>query len=480
MQSSLVSFIQVLRSHEVRVSPAETLDAVDVASTLGYTDRTLLRDGLAMTLAKTPEEEAIFLQCFDSFFGLDFADYAPAADSDPSAEAGDAAPADSPEAASAAAPTPGNSHSEPHIEALTRAAEQSPALDALMQSTLMQSLLQNDRNAMALAMGQAARQTGLASMQMFTQKGQFTRRMLDALGEQHIRDAVIELEQSESPVLPLVQRYRDVLREQVRDYVEREYLLHAEGHTRQFMDDILSRARLNNIEHVYLHKVQELIRKMARKLASRHSPRLRRQKRGQLNMPKTLRRGIANDGVMFNLYWRRSRKEKPQILAVCDVSGSVAAYAKFLLLFLYSLQDVLPKVRSFAFSSHLGEVSDYFDDYAVEDAIELINRKYGGATDYGNSLLDFATLAIDDIDSNTTVIFLGDARNNNGEPRLDLLQSIYQRCKQLIWLNPESRRSWGSGDSEMLRYQSACHFSAECNNLKQLERIIDQLLKSTR
>ena len=94
--------------------------------------------------------------------------------------------------------------------------------------------------------------------------------------------------------------------------------------------------------------------------------------------------------------------------------------------------------------------------------------------------MDFANLALDDINSSTTVIILGDARNNRGDPKLEIMQSIYQRAKQVIWLNPESRRAWGSGDSEMLRYQSACHFTAECNNLKQLERIVDQLLKSTR
>ena len=68
----------------------------------------------------------------------------------------------------------------------------------------------------------------------------------------------------------------------------------------------------------------------------------------------------------------------------------------------------------------------------------------------------------------------------NGDPRLDIMRSIYQRARQVIWLNPESRRAWGTGDSEMFRYLSACHFSAECNNLKQLERVVDQLLKSTR
>jgi len=473
MQSNLVNFVQVLRTHDIRVSPAETLDAVAVATSLGYSDRSLLRDGLAMTLAKTPEEEAIFLQCFDQFFQQDLADFADvdaqdALEEEPASSESDNGSQHATDAALA-------QHS-----ALEQAAEDNPMLEALLQTALMQSLVDNDRNELTLAMNQASEQVGLQQIQMFTQKGQFTRRILDALGEEHIRNAVIELEQADSPALAVLQRYRDILREQVRDHVEREYLIQAEGKTRQFMDEILSKTRLNNIEHVYLHKVQALIRKMAKKLASRHSRKRKLLKRGRLDMAKTLRKGIPHDGIMFNTYWRQVRKEKPQILAVCDVSGSVAAYAKFLLLFLYSVQDVLPKVRSFAFSSHLGEVSGYFDDYPVEKAIELVNWKYGGATDYGNSLLDFAKLAMDDINSNTTVIILGDARNNNGDPKLEILQSIYQRSRQVIWLNPESRRSWGSGDSEMLRYQSACHFSAECNNLKQLERIIDQLLKSTR
>lgn len=366
------------------------------------------------------------------------------------------------------------------LSALELASEKNPSLESLLQTPLMQNLLNNNRNELTLAINAAAQRVDLQKIQMFTQKGQFTRRILDAMGEEQVRNAVIELERAESPALAVLQRYRDILRQQVRDYVEREYLLHAEGKTQQFMDDILSKTRLNNIEHIYLHKVHELIRKMAKKLASRHSHKRRRLKRGQLNMAKTLRKGIPNDGVMFKTFWRQVKKEKPQILAVCDVSGSVAAYSKFLLLFLYSLQDILPKVRSFAFSSHLGEVSTYFDDYPVEKAIELVNWKYGGATDYGNSLMDFSKLALDDINSNTTVIILGDARNNNGDPKLEILQSIFQRARQVIWLNPESRRAWGSGDSEMLRYQSACHFSAECNNLKQLERIVDQLLKSTR
>ncbi|MFN2288075.1 MAG: VWA domain-containing protein, partial [Chromatocurvus sp.] len=195
---------------------------------------------------------------------------------------------------------------------------------------------------------------------------------------------------------------------------------------------------------------------------------------------KTLRAGVPTDGIMFRTHWRRRKRDRAQVLALCDVSGSVAAYAKFLLIFLYSLQDVLPRMRSFAFSSHLGEVSDLFETYPIERAVELANWQYGGATDYGGSLRDFARLALNDINRQTSVIILGDARNNRGDPELKIMQSLYQRSKQVIWLNPESRQAWGTGDSEMLRYLSACHFAAECNSLKQLERVIDQLLRSTR
>lgn len=475
MHSKLLSFIQILRSRDVRISPAETLDAMDIVAVLGFSNRSFLHDGLSMALAKTPQEKATFSQCFEHFFKQELLDFSrdsdapserqpPDKDSVAAGEISDDDIASRPESADAV---------------LENAAQQDAQLQALLDGNLMQNLMQNNRNELSLALNQAGERVGLAQIQMFTQKGQYTRKILDELGEEHIRQAVIELEKNNSPALSQLQRYRDILREQVRDYVEREYLLHAEGKNKQFMDEILSKTRLNNLEHHYLHKVHDLVRKMAKKLAAKHSRKRRVSKRGQLNMSKTIRAGIANDGIMFKTYWKQVRKDKPQILAVCDVSGSVAAYAKFLLLFLYSLQDVLPKVRSFAFSSHLGEVSDYFVDYPVEKAIELINWKYGGATDYGNSLMDFASLALDDINSNTTVIILGDARNNNGDPKLEIMQSIYQRAKQVIWLNPESRKAWGTGDSDMLRYQSACHFTAECNNLRQLERIVDQLLKST-
>jgi len=256
-------------------------------------------------------------------------------------------------------------------------------------------------------------------------------------------------------------------------------MLQAEGRNKQLSDDILVDVRMGNIERYYLDRAQDLIRKMASKLSKRYGRQIKRRRNGQIHMPKTLRDGVAHQGVLFKTHWKKTIRKKPQIFALCDVSGSVAAYAKFLLIFLYALQDVLPKVRSFAFSSHLGEVSSIFREHPVEKAIELVNWRYGGATDYGGSFEDFKELAITDINRRSTVLILGDARNNQGNPKLEILRAMFERSKQVIWLNPEPRRAWGTGDSEMARYQTACHIAAECGNLRQLERVVDRLLKST-
>ena len=466
MQSKLVSFINVLRSHEVRISTAETLDAMSVIDLLGYRDRGILRDGLSQALAKTPAEKLTFVRCFDQFFQFDPV----AADSvrkplsrlDEDAES---SRGESPET------------ERPSLDLAGEMAVD-PSLRSQLDTPLMQMLQADDRNGLALSIARAAGRSGLSEIQMFTQKGRFTRKILDEMGEATIRDAVLDLERRQSLALPELQGYRDRLRELVRDHVEREYLLQAQGRNKRFMDEVLSKAKLNNIEYYYQHKVYELVRKMARKLATRHSRRRRVYRRGQPHMGKTIRRSIGQDGVISKLYWKSVKKDRPQVLAICDVSGSVAAYAKFLLMFLYGVQDVLPRVRSFAFSSHLGEVSGWFDQHPVEKAVELVNFHYGGSTDYGNSLLDFAKLALDDLHSRSTVIMLGDARNNHGDPRLEVMRSIYQRAGKVIWLNPEPRNLWGSGDSEMPRYQRCCHYAAECNSLQQLERVVDQLLRN--
>lgn len=463
----LLAFIKYLRGRDIPISPADSLDAVHVASLIGYQDRAQLKHGLAAVLAKSLREAQLFNAGFEQFFSVEHR----ADNSGDSRTNGDNPAADS------AAPTGENSDPS---SALAQLAEHNDSVADLMQTPLMEALTQGDEGALAVAIEAAAAAAEVQTIRLFTQRGQYTRKLLDALGEQQLRDVAIELESTHREGFEALQALRAELLERARDRVERAYTVFASGDTEDFLDDALSKVKLGNVAPHQMARLKKLLDRMARKLAARHGRRRRRSRRGQLNITSTLRKAVATDGIPFEPRFRSVQHRRPQVLAICDVSGSVAAYAKFLLMFLYALQDVLPRTRSFAFSSNLGEVTDWFANLPVEVAIERVNLSYGGATDYGRALDDFAELALADINRATTVILLGDARNNDAEPRLDILADIKSRCKQFIWLNPESRRAWGSGDSEMLSVIRHCHIAAECNNLKQLERIVDKLLSDMR
>ena len=451
----LLSFIEFLRGRDIMISPADSLVAMEVAGLVGYSDRTLLKNGLASALAKSKFEIEIFDEAFEQYF----ASKQNTKDQEESGQSQE-----------------GQASPEQLAEQLEHALEAQPELASKLSSDLVNALKSGDQAAIAIAVETAAQQVDVSAIKLLTQRGQFIRKMLDALGEQALRDAAVELETTEPAAFEAVQALREQLRNRIKDRVDRAYMVHASGDAEDMLDEALSNMSLGNVDQHHRDRLKRLLEKMTRKLAARHGRIRKRVKRGQLAVPATLRKAMATDGVPFQPQWKKNLRRKPQILILCDVSGSVAAYAKFLLLFIYSLQDILPRTRSFAFSSNLGEVTETLRSLPVETAIERVNLKYGGATDYARAFDDFAALAMADINRVTTVIILGDARNNNTDPRLDLLAEIRSRCKQLIWLNPESQRSWGTGDSEMRGVSKHCDVAAECSTLKQLERVIDNLL----
>jgi len=271
---------------------------------------------------------------------------------------------------------------------------------------------------------------------------------------------------------------RDHLREQVRDYVEKQFFLHADESGKQLREELLKKVKLSNLEKRNFKDVQEIVFKMAKKLVSIHSKRRKTFKRGQLDIRKTLRSNMQYDGMLFDLKWKSQKVDRPKVMCICDVSGSVSNYSRFLLMFLYSLAEILPKVRSFAFSSDLGEVTRLFQQSKLEDAMAKTMRDYGnGSTDYGQMLADFRSHILKDVDSKTTVIILGDARNNYGDPKSEILREVYDKAQRVIWLNPEPKSSWTVGDAEMKKYAPCCHQTEVCNSLVHLERVVGNLLR---
>lgn len=352
------------------------------------------------------------------------------------------------------------------------------------QSTLGQLLARDNQIEIGIAINAVGEQVKVHEIEVFTQKGVYTRRIMDALGHAQLQDEINDLTQSpgvnDRRLAQDLLRRRDWLREQVRNHVERQFLLHADVTGRRLREDLLRDVRLSVIDQRHQRMIQDLVLRMARRLVCAYSRRRKVFNRGQLHVPRILRRNMKYDDAIFDLHWKSVKVDRPKVFAICDVSGSVASYAGFMLMFLYSLDEVLPKVRSFAFSSDLAEVSPLFAHNRIDNAIALTLKQYGGgSTDYGQAFADFRKSCLDEIDKRTTIIILGDARNNNGDARTDVLKQIYDRCRRLIWLNPEPRSMWNTGDSEMRHFAPYCHQVDECSTLKQLERVVSRLLRSS-
>jgi len=448
----LRQFLQATRSAGLRVSAAEGIDAARAVRLMGYGDRTVLKDTLALVLAKTPDEKALFDECFDLFFKRG------------GFESGDsAAPGD-------AARPPG------------QAAGGGEGMGSGGGGSLGEMLLDDDRVALATAVEQAAREAGMENIRFFTQRNLYTRRVLDRMGLRGVERDMASLRRAATAAAnaqaDLLEERIERLREQVRDQVDRNLLLFARGETEKFREELLRSARLTSLERRDLERMRVLVRAIARKLATRYAKPRRRKLRGQLDVRRTLRRNMAWDSIPFVTVWKQKRIEKPRVMVLCDVSGSVAAMAQFLLMFLYALHEALADIRGFAFTSSTIEVSDILEAEPIEVAIAKIMQTIGyGSSNYGNSLEDFEGGWGRYITNKTTLIILGDARGNRTDPRIDVFQAIAARAKRVIWLNPEYRTAWGTGDSDMLRYRPFCDVAVVCNTLRHLERVVTDILK---
>ena len=438
-------FLQVARGAGLRVSAAEGIDAARALDVIGYGNRTVLKDTLGLVLAKTPEEKALYHEAFELFFRHEALATKEAAANTADNDAG--------------MPPQGNG------------------------GALSELLSTDDRAGIATAMEAAGRDAGIQNIRFFTQKNLYTRRIMIRMGLREVEEEIEALRlagtQPGGERADVLEARVARLRDAVRDLVERNLLLYARGENEQFREEILKSARLSNLERRDLDRMRVLVRQMAKKLAARYAKTRHRRLRGQLDVRRTLRKNMGWGGIPFITVWKQKRIEKPRVMVLCDVSGSVAAMAQFLLMFLYALNETLSDIRSFAYAGSLVEVSETLEKEPVEKAIEKIMGTIGfGSSNYGNAFADFEDGWMQYVTNKSTLIILGDARGNNNDPRTDIMARLAQRAKRIIWLNPEYRSMWGSGDSDMFRYTPFCNLVTECSTLRQLERVISDILEA--
>ena len=445
MERTLTNFIRALRSSEVRVSTGEALDATRAVALIGYGDRSLLKDSLGCVLAKSDQEKQVHDRLFDLYFSH----------SESQAD----------NAASAAGNEAEDGGSQPPSEDLVE----------LLQS--------GDESAISTAMERAAEAAGIDDIRFSTQVAYYAQQIIKQMGGEGLQQRLLEALQGREPsdeaeAQDLIDIRRD-LTMRARERAERAFDVFGAGETQQFRDDFAAEKRLNALDRYDMERMKGLIAKIAKRLAVKHSRRRKKRNRGQLDVRRTMRANAGLDGVPFNVIWRQKKKDRPKIVAICDVSGSVAQYVRFLLLLLYSLADAVPDIHAFAFSHRLKPVDDILADNEFEAAMAKIIRELGmGSTDYGQAWSDLKVEHESIIDRRTTVIVLGDGRSNYGDPRADLFREFAQRAKSMIWLNPEGRSQWGTGDSAIPRYLPFCTQMSHVATLKDLERAVDEVLSA--
>ena len=229
-----------------------------------------------------------------------------------------------------------------------------------------------------------------------------------------------------------------------------------------------------------VREMRDVIRELVRKLKDTVNRRYAARARGPLNVKKTLRKAMRYQGVPMEVVHRKKPPARGKIVVLCDVSGSVWSSARFMLNMLYSLQECFTKVRSFIFVAGLDEVTHFFEDHDVNQAIEKVMHDaelaYDAATDYGLTFREFKAVYMDVLNKKTTLIVIGDGRSNYANPEADILDEMREKCRRLIWLNPETEMFWYSGDSEMRLYEGICNEVRPCANLNQLTEFIRELV----
>ena len=457
MDEKLVEFAALLRDNGIRVSLAETLDAVDACRRVGLADRAAVYAALRCTMVKRAADG----EAFDRLFALFFSGLGEVIKQASQAVQRELA------------------LSEREFQELIDQLAQLLAAHEGELSALARELLAADSARLERRIRDAARE--IRRLFPAPAGGQYRLRLKRELGE--IRQLVEEA------------GYDPLARARMGQYVERRFNAletilqrYAGGETGQDARrerearelQTLREKSLYYMSEQELDRIKEAVARLAQRLKSAASVRRRIARRGRFDAKKTLRRSLRWGGVPFVLRFDKRKKDKPQIVVLCDVSDSVRNVARFMLQLMYSLQDLYWRVRSFIFVAELGEVTSHFRENDVAGALELalngaVINVYAHSN-FGRAFRIFAEDYAGAVNKKTTVLVLGDGRNNYNLPGDQFLGEIRRRAKQVLWLNPEGRATWGFGDSEMARYALQCDVVEECRNLNQLYRVVDRLL----
>lgn len=441
----LVEFVGALREHGIPVGTAETVDAAAAVDVLGLADRERLRAALAATVLRRTGQ----LTTFDALFDLYF----------------------------------------PTTVGMAETTAEPDELPAL-----------RDALAAALAAGDVARMRALAAagvaaygpvgtngggtggwsayqtLNQIRPEGLFERVLAAIRGEESggLADAIAQRE-ARSRIAQLREYVRAEARRRTSELRGRDHI------ARYSVAPPTDQVSFIGADSEQLAELRRTIQPLSRKLETRLAARRRRARRGQIDMRRTLRRSLATGGVPMRPVLRRRRPGRPELVLLCDMSGSVAGFARFTLQLVQALADQFSKVRTFGFIELTDDITDLVTaaadtkDLAGHITTEARLTRWGTNSDYGSSLAGFVDGWLDAVGPRTSVLILGDGRTNGGDENLPAVRRIADQARHVYWLNPEPRNLWGTGDSAALLYAQLVPMY-ECRNLRQLSRLVSELL----
>jgi uncharacterized protein with von Willebrand factor type A (vWA) domain len=476
MLDLLSGFIQELRSAGLPVSLTENLDAMEAVTHIPIEDREAFKFALGATLVKNSSHWRAFETVFEVYFSLRGPQYQLREDADADElwremqdqmQQGD-----------------GRGAAGGSLESLT------PEELAML---LYQALLNGDDAMMrALARQAVSRYAGMEPGRPVggTYYLYRTLRNLDL-------DAMLErlMEQSRQQVggelTPLEERLEhdeydsriDQFRKEVEAEIRRRLVADrgAEAMAKTLRKPLPEDVDFMHATRDEMALLRRALHPLTRKLAARLARKRRHGRRGPLDFRNTVRHSLSYGGVPAEPKFRYPRPAKPELMVVADISGSVAAFARFTLMLVYAIQNQFSKVRSFVFIDGIDEVTEFFK--SVEDLSEAVHKVnteadvvwVDGHSDYGHAFEVFWQRYGKDVGPKTTILLLGDARNNYHASQSWVVKEMRHKARHVYWLNPEPRSYWNTGDSIVSEYGIHTDGVYECRNLRQLEAFVEKL-----
>ncbi len=460
----LVEFVEALRGRGISVGPSETVDAGRVMSVLGLQSREQLREGIACAVLRRPDHRETYDAMFDLWFPAALGAKTVLVDDD---DESDGEPEGLP-------PEDVDAMRQALLQLLEDNVELA-SLDERLQRLIAQIVEAHGRYNSSRGPSYSSYQA-LKAMNLDDLEGRLLAGLLAPYGDEPTPT------QEQIAKAMAAQRINQLRRMVEAETKRRTAEQLGRDHVQMYgVPQLAENVEFLRASGEQLRQMQRVVKPLARTLATRLAARRRRSRRGEIDLRKTLRKSMSTGGVPIDVVLKKPHPARPELVVLCDVSGSVAGFSHFTLMLVHALRQQFSRVRVFAFIDTTDEVTELFGpDADLAVAVQRITREAGvytrdGHSDYGHAFVSFMNAWPNVLSPRSSLLVLGDGRNNYRNPETELLAHMVNSSRHAHWLNPEPKHLWGSGDSAVPRYQGIITMH-ECRSAKQLASVIDALL----